>query len=151
MDYFYNSSEFTSRAKLSEKEKESLILFIYHIISIYNEIIENKLDHTNNKFIQDNYLFKLAMKYLPDQSLQNNEYVSNLDLIYKIGKNYILSGNYRGLEFIKKIIIMDTIICIEGKKPIFILKEKLLSICGEKFRNEYLSREHTMKESKKNG
>jgi hypothetical protein len=151
MDYFYNSSEFSSRAKLSDKEKDSLIVFIFSILSIYNDVIDNKVDHKKNKFINENYLLNLGVKYLNDRNLQKNEYISYLHLIDKIGKNYILSGNYRGLEFLKKIIILDTIICIEGKKSIFILKEKLLSICGEKFRKEYLIRELNIKESNKNG
>ncbi len=151
MDFFYNSSEFSSRAKLSEKDKESLIIFIFEILSIYDDLIENKIDHLNNKFIRDNYLFRLGIKYLTDQSLQKNEYVSNLYLIHKIGKNYILSGNYRGIEFLKKVLILDTIIYIDMKKSRYILREKLLSICGEKFRNEYIAREPNMKENNYNG
>jgi hypothetical protein len=141
MDYFYNSIEFSSRAKLSEKEKEMIFIFIYTIISIYKDIIDDKINHTNNTFINENYLLKLGIKYLRDKNIQRSTFVSNLYLIEKIGKNYILSGNYRGLDFIKKVIILDTIICINAQFSLKLLKERLLSICGEKFRKEYLIKE----------
>ena len=48
MDYFYNSIEFSSRAKLSEKEKEMIFIFIYSIISIYKDIIDDKVNHINS-------------------------------------------------------------------------------------------------------
>ena len=144
MDYFYNSIEFSSRAKLSEKEKEMIIMFIYSIISINKDIIDDKVNHSNSTFINENYLLKLGIKYLRDKNIQRNAYVSNLYLIDKIGKNYILSGNYRGLEFIKKVIILDTIICIDAQFSQKLLKERLLSICGEKFRKEYLIKEASL-------
>jgi hypothetical protein len=141
MDYFYNSNEFYSRAKLSDKEKEMIFIFIYSITTIYKDIIEDKVNDTNIKFINENYLLKLGIKYLRDKNIQKNTFVPNLYLIEKIGKNYILSGNYRGLDFIKKVIILDTIICIDAQFSQKILKERLLSICGEKFRKEYLYKE----------
>jgi hypothetical protein len=151
MDYFYNSNEFSSRAKLSDKEKEIIFIFIYSIISIYKDIIEDKINHTNSTFINDNYLLKLGIKYLKDKNIQKNAFVSNLYLIEKIGKNYILSGNYRGLDFIKKVIILDTIICIDAQFSQKLLKEKLLSVCGEKFRKEYLIKETSLEGNVLNG
>jgi hypothetical protein len=151
MDYFYNSNEFSSRAKLSDKEKEIIFNFIYSIISIYKDIIEDKINHTNSTFINENYLLKLGIKYLKDTNIQKNTFVSNLYLIEKIGKNYILSGNYRGLDFIKKNIILDTIICIDAQFSEKLLKEKLLSICGEKFRKEYLIKEISLEGNVLNG
>ena len=144
MDYFYNSNEFYSRAKLSDKEKETMFIFIYSMISIYKDILEDKVDHTNSTFINENYLLKLGIKYLKDKNIQKNSVVPNLYLIEKIGKNYILSGNYRGLDFIKKVIILDTIICIDAQFSQKLLKERLLSICGEKFRKEYLIKESSL-------
>jgi hypothetical protein len=140
MDYFYNSLEFNNRSKLSEKEKIELNEFIFSILELYKQYSQKNFDILGSKIINQIYLLKIGLKILSNiQSFENsNEKVSRFYIIDKIIKFNILSGNYRSLDFLKKIIIMEFFIGIEKTSSIRILKEKIISICGENYRKNYL-------------
>lgn len=169
MDYFYNSEEFFNRAKLSERDIEKLYEYIFLLSGLYSKFLNATADKKNidgksissensqpyhvfkgkSDEIENSYLLKLAFKYLKmDDSNNSNE---NLYIIEKIGKLYILSGNYRGLEFIKKYMNLEYVIAFNKKMSTKFFREKLLSIIGEKLRTGYLSYEDKIRNLENHG
>jgi hypothetical protein len=149
MDYFYNSTELNSRSKLSDKEKLELNEYIFSILELYTKYIESRVDILISPIINQSYLLKIGFNLLITDRIFENEKdsASQFYILNKIIKIYILSGNYRGLVFIKKVIIIEFFKGIEKQNSISILKEKILSLCGEKFRRDYLIFEKSMEES----
>jgi hypothetical protein len=149
MDYFYNSTELNSRSKLSDKEKLELNEYIFSILELYTQYIESRVDILISPIINQSYLLKIGFNLLITDRIFENEIdsASQFYILNKIIKIYILSGNYRGLLFIKKVIIIEFFKGIEKQNSISILKEKILSLCGEKFRRDYLIFEKSMEES----
>ena len=149
MDYFYNSIEFNSRSKLSEKEKIELNDHIYSILELYNKYLKNKEDILVSQIIDQSYLLKIGFNLLITNRIFVNDNDSALQfyILNKIFKFYVLSGNYRGLVFLKKIIIIEFFKGIEKENNLNIFKEKILSLCGEKFRRDYLIFEKSKEES----
>jgi hypothetical protein len=149
MDYFYNSTELNSRSKLSDKEKLELNEYIFSILELYTQYIESRVDILISPIINQSYLLKIGFNLLITDRIFENEKdsASQFYILNKIIKIYILSGNYRGLVFIKKVIIIEFFKGIEKQNSISILKEKILSLCGEKFRRDYLIFEKSMEES----
>ena len=149
MDYFYNSTELNSRSKLSDKEKLELNEYIFSILELYTKYIESRVDILISPIKNQSYLLKIGFNLLITDRIFENEKdsASQFYILNKIIKIYILSGNYRGLVFIKKVIIIEFFKGIEKQNSISILKEKILSLCGEKFRRDYLIFEKSMEES----
>ena len=149
MDYFYNSTELNSRSKLSDKEKLELNEYIFSILELYTQYIESRVDILISPIINQSYLLKIGFNLLITDRIFENEKdsASQFYILNKIIKIYILSGNYRGLVFIKKVIIIEFFKGIEKQNSISILKEKILSLYGEKFRRDYLIFEKSMEES----
>ena len=149
MDYFYNSTELNSRSKLSDKEKLELNEYIFSILELYTKYIESRVDILISPVINQSYLLKIGFNLLITDRIFENEKdsASQFYILNKIIKIYILSGNYRGLVFIKKVIIIEFFKGIEKQNSISILKEKILSLYGEKFRRDYLIFEKSMEES----
>ena len=149
MDYFYNSTELNNRSKLSDKEKLELNEYIFSILELYTQYIESRVDILISPIINQSYLLKIGFNLLITDRIFENEKdsASQFYILNKIIKIYILSGNYRGLVFIKKVIIIEFFKGIEKQNSISILKEKILSLCGEKFRRDYLIFEKSMEES----
>ncbi len=140
MDCFYNSLEFNNRSKLSDKEKIELNEFIFSILELYKQYSPKNFDNLRSKLINQIYLLKIGLKILSNNQTFEDpiDNVPQFYIINNIIKYNILSGNYRGLDFLKKIIIMEFFIGAEKKSSIRILKEKILSICGENYRKNYL-------------
>lgn len=159
MDYFYNSQEFFNRSKISDKDIDRIYEYIFSLSELYlhlyrNQSLKNKIEFSSTKdyYFKDiinSYLLKLAFKYLIIERL--DEPNNNLYIIEKIGKLYILSGNYRGIDFLKKYMILELVIAYNKKLSVNIFKEKLLSIIGEKLRNGYLSFEEKIRDTENYG
>jgi len=149
MDYFYNSTELNSRSKLSDKEKIELNDYIYSILELYTQYLEMKQDILNSQIISQSYLLKIGFKLLITNRIfiNENESIPQFFILDKIIKFYVLSGNYRGLYFIKKVIIIEFFKGIEKQNSLNIFKEKILSLGGEKFRRDYLSFEKLKEQS----
>ena len=141
MEYFYDSAEFLNRSKISEKEKEQLFFFIKDFIDVYLKIQNSDKSALEEEFVIRNYLLYKGLYYI---YLYKKDISIYIYYIQKMIINYIISGNYRGVEFIKKIMILEGINSISNQQKVKIFQEKLLSICGEKFRKDYMD---TMKPS----
>ena len=141
MEYFYDSAEFLNRSKISEKEKEQLFFFVKDFIDVYLKIQNSDKSALEEEFVIRNYLLYKGLYYI---YLYKKDISKYMYYIQKMIINYILSGNYRGVEFIKKIMILEGINSISNQQKVKIFQEKLLSICGEKFRKDYMD---TMKPS----
>ena len=79
MDYFYNSIEFNSRSKLSEKEKIELNDHIYSILELYNKYIENKEDILVSQIINQSYLLQIGFNLLITKRI----FVNGQEQVYK--------------------------------------------------------------------
>ena len=152
MDYFYNSNEYLARAKIADRDFAKLFPFISSLISAYNSIISDK-NPDSIDLIQSTYILKLSFKYMnPKDSNLKIRAEDNLSFIFeKITKLYILSGNFRGIEFIKKNMYLEFILSYDNKLNNKIFKEKILSRLGEKFRLEYIAFENKNKALGSNG
>lgn len=80
----------------------------------------------------DNIFFKTAVRLLVDGMRE--------DEIRKILQNYIITGNFRGRELFRRILIMEGILAIQhGYNSRFIVYELLASYFGEEFLPEYMA------------
>jgi hypothetical protein len=131
MDYFYNSEVLYGRINKSDLKNNEVILIISELLNTiekyYNGEI-NKIYFENKKNLQS-ILKIILINYL------NKNYQSSSAI--KIVQNYVLSGNYYGIELLASIMTIESILGISAKQDIFVIEERLLSHCSLNFRKEY--------------
>lgn len=134
MYYYYNrlyrGEDLAYRLKINFKYKHNLKEVISILLGVAGKIYQEGFHGTRviiEKIHGEDLLFlKLGLFYLLEGC--HPSYIRN------IMENYILTGDYRGLDFIKRYIIMDGILSIALRHSEFVMLEKFIQTIGEDFR-----------------
>lgn len=118
---------FAERAVCAEKEKYELVDLIGTILDMASESRREGLfsmeRHLKNK--SKPFLFKLGIKLMLEGA--------DATMLRSILETHILTGNYRGLELIKRIIILEGLFLIRDCVSPSLIGERLYSFLGENY------------------
>ncbi|MCB1143065.1 MAG: hypothetical protein KDK54_12535 [Leptospiraceae bacterium] len=138
MGFFYSADVLVERMRMTEKQSEKLDSTIEFILKIFNKIRHYGLHslESDYKNIEPEFVFRRKFVQIILQS-------ADIESGTKILEYYILTGNYQGYDLVYRLLYLEALSAIFQYESPIAIEEKLLSVCGEKFREEYRKRNQT--------
>ncbi len=128
----YRGEEFSYRLNTSTKLKANLKEVILILLGVSGKIREvgflESIEIISYLNIEDFSFLKMGLQYLLGGW--------HPTYIRFILENYILSGNYRGYEFLKRFIILDGCFSLSIKLPEYVILERCIQTIGSEHRQE---------------